>query len=37
MNESLFERLGGDEGIMAITNDLVDNHQSNKAIANRFV
>lgn len=36
MNESLFERLGGNEGIMAITNDLVDNHLSNKAITNRF-
>ncbi|MDA3869069.1 MAG: group 1 truncated hemoglobin [Gammaproteobacteria bacterium] len=36
MSASLFERLGGNEGITAITNDLVDNHLSNKAIANRF-
>ena len=36
MNASLFERLGGNAGITAITNDLVDNHLSNTAIANRF-
>ena len=36
MNTSLFERLGGNAGITAITSDLVDNHLSNAAIANRF-
>lgn len=36
MSKSLFERLGGNEGITAIANDVVDNHVKNKAIANRF-
>ena len=36
MSQSLFERLGGNEGITAIANDVVDNHLSNKTIANRF-
>ena len=36
MSKSLFERLGGNVGITAITSDLVDNHLSNAAIANRF-
>jgi len=36
MNDSLFERLGGKAGITAIAGDLVDNHLSNEAIANRF-
>ena len=36
MNKSLFERLGGNEGIIAIASDIVDNHLANKAIANRF-
>ena len=36
MNTSLFERLGGNEGITAIANDVVDNHLANKAIATRF-
>ena len=36
MSKSLFERLGGNEGITQIANDVVDNHLANKAIANRF-
>jgi len=36
MNTSLFERLGGNEGITAISNDVVDNHLANKTIATRF-
>lgn len=36
MSESLFERLGGEEGITAIASDLVDNHLANAAIAPRF-
>jgi hemoglobin len=36
MSKSLFERLGQNEGITAISNDVVDNHLANKAIANRF-
>lgn len=33
---SLYERLGGTEGITAIANDLVDNHVANPRIAPRF-
>lgn len=36
MSTSLFERLGGNKGIAAISNDLVDNHIANKAINKRF-
>jgi len=36
MSTSLFERLGGTEGITSIANDTVDNHLANKAIAVRF-
>lgn len=36
MSASLFERLGGNKGITAITNDLVDCHLANPAIATRF-
>jgi len=36
MTNSLFERLGGNEGITAIANDVVDNHLANKTIATRF-
>ncbi len=36
MSISLFERLGGNKGISAIANDVIDNHLANKAIANRF-
>jgi hemoglobin len=36
MSLSLFERLGGNQGITAIANDVVDNHLVNNAIASRF-
>ncbi len=36
MNESLYERLGGTEGITAIAGDVVDNHLINSKIATRF-
>ena len=36
MSESLYERLGGTEGISNIANDVIDNHMVNKAIAPRF-
>ena len=36
MSASLFERLGGNDGIRAIANDLVDNHLANKAVSTRF-
>ena len=36
MSESLYERLGGTEGITIIANDVVDNHVANKTIATRF-
>lgn len=37
MSESLYERLGGTEGITNIANDLVDIHLANPAIAPRYV
>lgn len=36
MNASLFERLGGNDGITRITSYLVDNHLTNPTVANRF-
>lgn len=36
MSQSLFERLGGNEGVTAIANDVVDNHLVNAAVVNRF-
>lgn len=36
MNKSLFERLGGNEGITVIASDVIDNHLTNETIANRF-
>jgi hemoglobin len=36
MSESLFERLGGTEGITNIASDLVDNHLANETISTRF-
>lgn len=36
MTASLYERLGGTEGITQIASDIVDNHIANPAIANRF-
>lgn len=35
-NQSLYERLGGTEGITSIASDLVDNHLKNPALAPRF-
>lgn len=37
MGKSLYERLGGREGIAAIVNDLVDLHVANPAIRTRFM
>lgn len=37
MSDSLYERLGGTNGITQIANDLVDIHLSNPAIAPRFI
>ena len=36
MSDSLYERLGGTEGITRIAGDLVDIHLANPAIATRF-
>jgi hemoglobin len=36
MTDSLYERLGGTEGITNIASDLVDIHMANPAIAPRF-
>ena len=36
MSDSLYDRLGGTEGIQRIANDLVDNHAANPRIARRF-
>jgi len=36
MGKSLFERLGGIEGITNIASDLIDNDVANKATAPRF-
>ena len=36
MTASLYERLGGTEGITRIANDIVDNHLANPRIAPRF-
>lgn len=36
MSLSLYERLGGTEGITKIANDVIDNHIANKTIATRF-
>ncbi len=36
MEASLYERLGGTEGITRIASDVVDNHLSNPRIAPRF-
>lgn len=36
MSESLYERLGGTEGITKIAGDAVDLHFVNKSIATRF-
>ena len=36
MTDSLYERLGGTEGIISITEALVDNHLANPVIGTRF-
>lgn len=36
MSQSLYERLGGTEGITRIAGDVVDNHLKNNMIATRF-
>ena len=36
MSASLYERLGGTEGITKIANDLIDMHLANKIISTRF-
>lgn len=36
MSGTLYERLGGGEGIRNIANDLVDNHIANSRISRRF-
>ena len=36
MSDSLYERLGGTEGITQISSDVVDNHLANSAVATRF-
>ena len=36
MSDSLYERLGGTEGITKIASDLVDLHMANSTIAPRF-
>lgn len=36
MSASLFERLGGIEGINRVASDVVDNHLVNRAVSARF-
>ena len=36
MSASLYERLGGTEGITKIANDVIDNHLANKTVSTRF-
>ena len=36
MSQSLYERLGGTDGINRIASNLVDNHVANPAIGTRF-
>ncbi len=36
MSNTLYERLGGTEGIQRIANDVIDNHAANPKIAVRF-
>lgn len=37
VKQSLYERLGGIEGITSIVDDIVDNHMSNPAVNKRFL
>ena len=36
MTASLYERLGGTEGITSIANDVVDTHLKNPRVSNRY-
>jgi len=36
MSNSLYERLGGTEGITRISSDIVDNHLTNPSVSPRF-
>ena len=36
MSSTLYERLGGEEGLSAIVRDVIANHQSNPTIKTRF-
>ncbi len=36
-NASLYERLGGEEGLIAIVDDVVEAHMNNPAISARFL
>jgi hemoglobin len=36
MSDSLYDRLGGSEGITRIAGDVVDNHTKNPVVAPRF-
>ena len=36
MSDSLYERLGGSEGITRIAGDVIDNHNRNDRISRRF-
>ncbi|WP_303918165.1 group 1 truncated hemoglobin [Draconibacterium sediminis] len=37
VEQSLYERLGGIEGITSIVDDIVENHMSNPAVNKRFL
>jgi len=37
MTQSLFERLGGEDGIRQLASDLVDLHMANPAISHRYL
>lgn len=37
MSKTLFERLGGREGITNIVDDAVENHMNNPAVSSRFL
>ncbi len=37
MSKSLFERLGGTDGITRIVDDVIDTHMSNPAVSARFL
>ena len=37
MEKTLFERLGGTEGISSIVDEVVDAHMNNRSISSRFL